>query len=62
MEGIERIEWSLDHSINGNEFLRIVDTQDACQLEYKPFSHNDWLLLDDDNPKVIGQPVKNFFH
>jgi hypothetical protein len=58
---IEKISWTLDHSINGDAFLRIVDEENVCNLEYKPFSHNAWIKSSEDNPKVIGWPVKNYF-
>ncbi len=58
---VERISWTLDHSINGDPFLRIVDTENVCELEYKPFSHNTWIKTHEDNPEVIGWPVKNYY-
>lgn len=59
--GVERIEWTLDHSINGSPFLRIVDEQNACALSYKPFSHNAWIKTEKDNPVIIGYPVENIY-
>ena len=44
---IDRIAWTFDHSINGGPFLRIVDTPDACVLEYRPFVHNKWIRSDE---------------
>jgi hypothetical protein len=58
---IEKISWRFDHSINGESFLRIVDTQDACNLEFKPFEHNEWIKTHEDKPPVIGKPVMNFY-
>lgn len=60
--GVKNIEWTLDHSINGGPFLRIVDEVNVCELEYQPFRHNNWIKTEGDNPEVIGWPVKNFFH
>ncbi len=61
-ETIEKISWKLDHSINGDAFLRIVDEEDVCKLEYKPLTHNEWIKTVSDKPEVIGWPVKNLFH
>ena len=60
-EGIARIAWTFDHSINGGPFLRVVDVFDACVLNYYPFSHNEWIKTEYDMPPVIGQPVKNIY-
>ena len=40
-KGVERIEWTFDHSINGGPFYRIVNTENACSLEYHAFTHNE---------------------
>lgn len=56
---IERIALTFDHSINGEPFLRIVDTDNVCDLEYKPFSHNEWIKTQADAPIVNGRPAKN---
>jgi hypothetical protein len=61
-KGLERMSWKFDHSINGDPFLRIVDTENACNLEYKAFSHNQWIKTEADNPEIIGYPVKNYYH
>ncbi len=58
---LERIAWTFDHSINGNDFLRIVDVPDVCNLEYKAFSHNTWIKTNEDNPPSVGKPVKNYY-
>ncbi len=60
-ERVESISWTLDHSINGNPFLRIVDEQNVCELEYDGFRHNEWIKSDLDNPKVMGWPVQNYY-
>ena len=39
-KSIEKISWTFDHSINGGPFLRIVEQENICDLQYKPFSHN----------------------
>ncbi len=59
---IERVEWTQDHSINGGPFYRIVDEKNACALVYHPFQHNSWIKLPEDNPKIIGYPVKNIYY
>lgn len=58
---IRSIAWSLDHSVNGGPFLRIVDESNACTLSYSPFSHNAWIRTEKDNPSVIGYPVENIY-
>ncbi len=59
---IERISWTFDHSINGGPFYRIVSEDDACQLSYKPFAHNNWIRLVEDGATVVGHPRKNFYY
>lgn len=59
---IESIAWTLDHSINGDPFLRIVDTENVCSLEYKAFSHNQWIKTHADNPEIIGLPAMNSYY
>ena len=58
---VESIAFTYDHSINGGPFLRIVDEKDACQLTYKPFSHNVWIKTMKDNPEIVGYPVENIY-
>jgi len=60
-ETIDRIAWQFDHSINGKDFLRIVDIPNVCELDYKPFTHNDWIKTDKDNPEVIKPASKNYY-
>lgn len=59
---IERISWTFDHSINGNPFYRIVDTQDACALTYKTFEHNEWIRLPEAGARAVGLPVENVYY
>lgn len=40
---VQRIEWSFNSSINGSSYFTLVNTEDACKLDYKPFQHNDWI-------------------
>lgn len=54
------VEFTMDHSINGGPFYRIVDTTDLCALEYKPFSHNEWIKLPPEAP-ATGRPVQNTY-
>ncbi|HWO07283.1 MAG TPA: hypothetical protein VNM40_01710 [Candidatus Paceibacterota bacterium] len=58
---LERIQWTLDHSVNGGPFLRIVDVHDACTLSYRGFGHNDWIRTEKDSPPVVGYPVENIY-
>ena len=60
-ENTEKISWTFDHSINGEPFLRIVDTKNICDLEYKAFDHNEWIKIEKDNPEIIGYPVQNHY-
>ena len=57
---INKIEWTFDHSINGHNYERIVDTQDLCSLSYNSLTHNLWINIE--NPKILEIPVyKNGF-
>lgn len=58
---IDRIAWTLDHSINGGPFWRIVDERDACALDYRPFAHNGWIREPGDGAVPVAYPVKNFY-
>ena len=60
-ESITSVEWRFDHSINGNPFYRIVDTEDACKLTYKPLTHNEWIRLPEDGAQVVGYALENFY-
>jgi hypothetical protein len=42
-EKVEKVEWTYDHSLNGDKYKRIVDVENACLLNYKAFSHNKWI-------------------
>lgn len=52
--------FSMEHSINGGPFYRIVKERDLCALEYKPFQRNEWIKNYED-AEMIGRPVKNFY-
>lgn len=56
-----RVAWTYDHSINGGPFLRIVDADDVCSLEYKAFGHNEWIKTEEDDPEIVGYPVENHY-
>ncbi len=58
---IDRIEWTFDHSINGGPFYRLIDESNACNLEYSAWKHNEWIKFPDE-AKIIGYPVKNYYH
>lgn len=59
-ETIERIEWTFDTSVDGSPLMRIVDVEDTCALEYKPFSHNEWIRVPgEDEVEILGIPAKN---
>lgn len=56
----KKFGFSFDHSINGNHFYRIVNEPDLCSLEYKPFTHNEWIRTKD-KAKIVGHPVENYY-
>ena len=58
---VTRISWTFDHSINGNPFLRIVDTDNACALTYTAFKHNTWIKTPERGAEIIGYPVQNLY-
>jgi hypothetical protein len=60
-DGIKNISWKFDHSINGGPFLRIVDQENICNLEYKAFEHNKWIKTEKNNPEIMGYPVENWY-
>lgn len=59
---VERIQWRFDHSINGGPFYRIVDEENACQLQYHTLRHNEWIRLPEEGAEIIGYPVKNIYY
>lgn len=58
---IERVAWTFDHSINGGDFMRIVDVPNVCDLELKAIGHNKWIKLDADSPEVVGRAAENVY-
>lgn len=56
---ISAVKWTLDTSINGSPFYRIVDTENACELTYQPYRHNEWIRLD---PEIIGYADYNHYY
>ena len=58
---LRRVAWQFDHSINGGPFMRIVDESNACGLDYKPFSHNEWIKTEKE-AEIIGYPVENVYY
>ena len=57
---IERIAMTLDHSINGSPFYRIIDEQNICTLEYELFGPNPWIKSPPE-ARAVGIPVKNVY-
>ncbi len=55
--GVTTISWTYDHSVNGSPYRRIVDTKDACKLDYSPFKHNLW--IQEDGPTIKKEVIKN---
>lgn len=50
----------MTHSINGGPFYLIVNEPDICTLEYKPFSHNDWIKTEKE-AKPTARPRQNYY-
>lgn len=55
---IEKIKWTMDISMNGEPYKRIVDTEDACSLRFNFWGGNDWINVDG---PIIGYPKKNYY-
>jgi hypothetical protein len=49
-----------NHSINGNPFRQIVNEPDLCSLQYRPFSHNEW-IKDETTAPAVGLPAQNTY-
>lgn len=56
---VETVSWTFDHSINGNPLYRVIDVENICNLEYKPFTHNNWINIT--NPPYISNVKKNIY-
>lgn len=56
----QKYSFKMTHSINGGPFYLIVDEPDICALEYKPFSHNDWIKTEKE-AKPTARPRQNFY-
>ena len=59
---VEKVRWRFLHSTNGGPFYKIVDEENACELEYKVLQHNDWIITPDEGAKIMGYPVKNLYY
>jgi hypothetical protein len=55
---IEKIKWTMDISMNGEPFKRIVDSENACVLNFNFWGGNDWINVDG---PIIGYPKKNYY-
>lgn len=56
----EKLNFVIDHSINGGPFYRIVDEPDACALKFHPFERNSW-VKDETSAPIQGRPLQNFY-
>jgi len=54
---LDSMEWRLWQSTNGNPFYEIVNTSNACNLEFSLFGENSWIDLKKN--KIVGYPRKN---
>jgi len=55
-QNLERLEWKYLSSVNGGPFYKLVDTHDVCNLKYKAFSKNEWLLTPETGAPIVGYP------
>ncbi len=55
-----RISLQFDNSVNGSPYYRIVDVDNVCALDYRPFSRNEWIKEPPEAP-VVGYPVKDVY-
>lgn len=55
----ERVEWSLRHSTNGGAFYETISVTNACSLQFKAFSRNDWIKTKGNGALLVGYPEKN---
>lgn len=60
-ENVVSINWTYDISTNGSPFYRVVDEENACDLDYKVFQHNEWIAIGSSDIKgqIVGHPQKN---
>jgi hypothetical protein len=62
---VQKISFVFDHSVDGGPFYRIVDLDNLCDVTYKPWGHNDWILLpsastaDKPQAEIVGYPVED---
>lgn len=55
------VAWTFDHSINGEPYYRIVETTNACALDYKLWRHNEWIRLPEEGAEIVALPRKNLY-
>ena len=46
------------HSVNGGPFYEIINEDNLCTLEYKAFTHNEWIKTREEAP-ALYRPAKN---
>ncbi len=51
----EKVKWKYYQSINGGPYYKLVDTENTCSLKYKPFVHNEWIKLPNENTEILRQ-------
>ena len=59
--GVDHMSLTIDHSINGGPFYRIVDEQDICDVPYQTFGPNTWIKQPPEAP-LMGYPVTNTYN
>jgi hypothetical protein len=60
-ENVERVALTIDHSINGGPFYRIVDVPTICDVPYHAFGGNTW-IKEPPEAALIGYPVTNTYN
>ncbi|MGE0526924.1 MAG: hypothetical protein AB7P49_07675 [Bdellovibrionales bacterium] len=57
---LERLEWRLHVSVNGEPFYRTVDTRNVCAIAYSAFGANTWIRGPEEGAPIVGYPGPNY--
>ncbi len=58
----KKISWIFNMSINGNPFYTVVNSKNACELNYKLFGENLWINSSTNDHQIVGFPKKNAYY
>lgn len=58
----DRIAWKSWQSRNGGPFYELINEANACTLQYKAFSHNDWIHPSAKSPEVGYPKMSSFYY